>query len=149
MSEGTSKRRRWLIWLLVVVGILFCAPLAWRYRPMSETERRLVGTWVIGNEKDRSRIELTRGRRVVATGGGAKTLGTWYASDGELFVSYDLPFPQSWNEVTEYLMQIVSRDHGLDIGPVDVEFEGTTHVRVRYQTPGVSEITEEVMERVP
>ena len=149
MSDGFRKRRRWVIGLFVIGGLLAGVPLAWRYRPMSETERRLVGTWAVGNDTDRSRIELTRGRRIVANGGGTKTLGVWYASEGKLYVSYDQPFPQTWGDVPEYLTQIVSRDHGLDVGPIDLQFEGSARVHVRYQTLGDGEASEEVMERVP
>ena len=117
---------------------------------MSETERLLVGTWAYGTGQDRGQMKFTRGRRIVAMGGGQKTLGSWHASDGKLFVSYDLPFPQTWNQVTAYLPQFISRDHGLDIGPIDVEFEGTNRVRIRDQTPdarGTNE--EEVLQRDP
>lgn len=150
MSDGVAKGRRWILWLLAVAGLLIGTPVAWRYRPMSETERLLVGTWAYGTGQDRGRIEFTRGRRVVAMGGGQKTLGAWHTSDGKLFVSYDLPFPQTWSQVTAYLTQVISRDHGLDIGPMDVEFEGTTRIRIRYQPTDASGTNEGlVLQRDP
>jgi hypothetical protein len=36
-------RRRHFV--LLAVALLIGAPIAWRYRPLNETERKLVGTW--------------------------------------------------------------------------------------------------------
>jgi len=40
-----KSRRRWPWAILAVVLLLVGGPIAWRFRPLNETERRLVGTW--------------------------------------------------------------------------------------------------------
>lgn len=147
MSDGLPKRRRWLILLLVIGVLVVSAPLAWRYRPMSEMERRLLGTWRAGGDPERGRITLTRGRRISLIVDETTFSGSWHASDQKLYLSYDQPFPRTWNEVPGYLKQRISREREPEVGPVDVEFEGTTRVHWRYRMPGAGEQTEELLER--
>ncbi len=46
MSGTPMKRRRWP-WIMLAAVVLFASPpLAWQYRPLNATERRLVGTWI-------------------------------------------------------------------------------------------------------
>lgn len=116
---------------------------------MSETERRLVGTWGVGSDPNRNHIELTRGRRIVAVSGATKTLGAWHASQGKLYLSYDQPFPQTRSAVPVYLTQVVWRDQRFTLGPVDLEFEGATRLHLRDRTASDGELFEEVMERIP
>lgn len=149
MSDGSPRRRRWLTWIMSVGILLGVAPLAWRYRPLSQTERKLVGTWRIGSEPERSRLTLTRGRRISAVTDKVDRSGNWYASDGKLYVSYDLPFPEDWSEVLQYLQQRFSQGRGLHSGPIDLKFEGTMRVRLRYQPLPQIEEEDDLLERVP
>jgi hypothetical protein len=150
MSYGSPQRRRWLIRLLAIGVLLAGMPLAWRYRPMSESESLLVGSWrALGDDPVSSRLKFLRGRRLMANGGPDQISGSWHVSGGKLYVSYDLPFPQTWGEASLYLQQIISRDHGLDFGPIDLRFEGTTRVRCRYRREEHGDYIDEVLERVP
>lgn len=45
MSVTVKKRRRWPWIVLAVVLLLVALPVAWRLRPLSATERSLVGRW--------------------------------------------------------------------------------------------------------
>lgn len=45
--EAPKKRRRWPWMVAGLILLLAVAPAAWqRYRPLSETERRLIGDWL-------------------------------------------------------------------------------------------------------
>ena len=53
VTEGAQKKRRW-IWISVILLVLLAfGPSAWeRYRPLTETERLLVGNWLELSDED-------------------------------------------------------------------------------------------------
>jgi hypothetical protein len=79
-------RRRHLVLLAVV--LLIGAPIAWRYRPLNETERKLIGFWRDPNVLNVSAISLfhlTEDRRVDAAYG---VRGSWSASRNQITVRF-------------------------------------------------------------
>lgn len=67
--------------VLIVVGI----SLAWMYRPLNESERRLAGSW----RTDRASLELGTNRRFqyIALPGAPPMVGTWSASGDHLLLA--------------------------------------------------------------
>lgn len=45
MTEPVKTRRRWLWGLPLFLGLVIGGPIAWRFRPLNDMERRLVGRW--------------------------------------------------------------------------------------------------------
>ena len=84
-TNQTPRRRRWpwivLAGLLIVVG----TPLAWMYRPLNGSERRLAGSW----RTDRASLELGANRRFqyIALPGAPPMVGTWSASGDHLILA--------------------------------------------------------------
>ncbi len=123
---GRSKKRRLGAWIgLAVVLLCAIAPLVWRYRPLNQTERALLGTWKpdefsrTANPADR--ITLTADRRFVwrmdDSGTAIRvpfTYGCWSASNEGLFFKLDSPKPTS---VADRIRNVVTRvfDQGATI----------------------------------
>ena len=112
------RRRRWP-WVVLAAAILvFAGPTAWRYRPLSEGERQIVGVWqVVGEDQDPEMaiVTFTRGRRfesrVVARpprepfrpGSQFKASGSWGYLDGQLTIRGGPEAPWDWQTLIENL----------------------------------------------
>lgn len=95
MSDIVKKRRRWPWVILAVLLLLVGAPIAWRLRPLNETERSVIGTWRCEHDYAIDYETFTSDRRLTirtdnfATGDSETVTGTWYAANGVLYTSID------------------------------------------------------------
>ena len=89
-----TRSRRWLHLFAVLSAIIILSPLAWRYRPLNASERRLVGTW----RSESGWINLRLGAdRVASLGGGDADpvpYASWKASGNALYMTSLEPDPQ-------------------------------------------------------
>jgi hypothetical protein len=86
-------RRRHFVLLAVV--LLIGAPLAWRYRPLNATERKLAGNWTTDDPLG-SHFIFTPDRKFQnypAAGAFSLQTGNWTAGSGKLFLKCD-PSPR-------------------------------------------------------
>ena len=160
LSESPKSRRRWLRVLAALVLFAFAAPIAWRYRPLSDSERPLVGTWRIHrNDLKDSVLTFTGDRRFQSqtihrpplqpppTASPVYSAG-WRVAEGTLILKGDLEIPWSWQTLTIKLRQLVLREG--EEHRYSVEFDGPDHLRARLVSPsGSSETEDETLERVP
>ena len=97
MSDPAMKRRRWRNALVAIVLAIVGGGVAWIFRPLTETERALIGTWSapwgeITFQANR-RYRLTEG--VPATGPASG--GSWSAGSNRLSICPDVNTPLQWN----------------------------------------------------
>lgn len=84
MVETAKRRRRWRCVVLAVLLLSVGTSVAWRLRPLTETERRLLGTWLW--EEARMEFKFTSDRRFSRrVHGEVLEHGNWPASNGEVF----------------------------------------------------------------
>lgn len=103
--SATHRRLRWWQWLGVAVLLIVTAQVAWRYRPLSAMERRLLGTWDIRSgafdgfitfTADRRFTFLFRGRSPTVGIEIPDIAGSWSASEPRLRYTYDSPYKDFW-----------------------------------------------------
>lgn len=92
MTETAPKRRHWRWVILACVLLLVGGPIAWQFRPLNATERRLVGSWSIDDSVDPARTNLCTFRPdrtvVLSNCQGARPLiGRWRATSTHLDMS--------------------------------------------------------------
>lgn len=109
MSETVTRRRRWPWVVLAVLLLLVAGPLAWKYRPLNATERKLVGAWApVSEPNNRVRFMAThrvgrnsRSRVLLPTGGVEDDIrhfeefASWTANSNELRLTLDTEFTGS------------------------------------------------------
>lgn len=87
-AETVRKRRRWPWVLLAAVLLLVGGRIAWRYRPLSDSEKRLVGGWALWLPQDETfRFGADRRFFVRGTHG-----GEWSASETAFYVNSNVSF---------------------------------------------------------
>ena len=92
MTAPVSRRRVWAYCLVAFFALAILGRFAWSYRPLNETERRLVGTWTfVPFDTDPADsvncYSLNSNRRYILrdTQSGAEILaGSWSARSGRL-----------------------------------------------------------------
>lgn len=90
--SGTPMKRRWP-WVVLAVVVLFAGPpLAWRYRPLNATERRLVGTWITPQALEVYRFTPDRRFQYtwVTQTNSPKMEGSWRCSADRIHLQSDL-----------------------------------------------------------
>jgi len=103
---------------------------------MSTTERQLVGTWrVVQQRTFVTHVTFTRDRRFVSEGTPQPgtppphTLtGTWRFNDGVLTVSCGSSLPWTWNTVGFNLGRLIGRDEYTE--PYSVQTDGPDHIKL-------------------
>ena len=85
-----GRRRRWPWVVLAAVLVLVGGPLAWRFRPLNATEKRLVGRWQ-STFVDGSIYEFRPDRRWKHSLFGER--GSWTAANGEISFRLDPSSP--------------------------------------------------------
>jgi len=154
MSE--SKRpRRWWPYVVLVMGLgLLGAPLAWKCRPLNETERQLVGSWagltdrsdVMRFRSDR-RFDMTAMLETAKPDGTTDVLhalvdgGTWTASSCEIHLRISqFAEDASWHErlsgMVDALWGSGRESASLQVETSDqVTIGGNSYVRIPDPTP--------------
>lgn len=76
--------------IAVALVVTYGAYTLWhRYRPLRETEQKLVGTWsweYVDMSSPRSTLTLTSDRRIVINGEAVSGKGRWYTIDHTLYM---------------------------------------------------------------
>lgn len=141
MSETVTRRRRWPWVVLAVLLLLVAGPLAWKYRPLNATERKLVGVWAVAS-KPEQKIRFSPSRRIgnnmhsttsLATGvettefGDFQDFGTWAASSDGVRFDPDPEFmpPQPWSERVQV---VFLRLFGIEDDRLPIRFDGKDHL---------------------
>ena len=141
MSETVTRRRRWPWVVLAVVVLLVAGPLAWKYRPLNATERKLVGVWAVAS-KPEQKIRFSPSRRIgnnmhsttsLATGvettefGDFEDFGSWAASSRGVRVDLDpeLMPPQPWFERVQFVFLHL---FGIEDDGFPITFDGEDHL---------------------
>jgi len=83
MNETVRKRRRWPWVVLAVVLLLIGGPIGWQLRPLTATERQLVGRW--GPSTGVVMYHFRADRRFSIQDFG----GTWHVSSGSIIFHQD------------------------------------------------------------
>ena len=86
-TEGT--RRRWLVRVTVFLVLMVGVMLAWPFRPLNGTERRLVGAWHLLGDRPQF-LRFTADRRLRYAGGSEpfEEIGTWSAAESGLEIRF-------------------------------------------------------------
>lgn len=141
MSETVTRRRRWPWVVLAMVVLLVAGPLAWKYRPLNATERKLVGVWALVSQPEQ-KIRFSPSRRIgnnmhsttsLATGvettefGDFQDFGSWAASSRGVRVDLDpeLMPPQPWFERVQF---VFLRLFGIEEDGFPITFDGEDHL---------------------
>lgn len=130
MSEVSPRQRQGLILLLSVGIVAGSSVLAWHYRPLSPTERQLLGHWCDEGVFDVEGFTFTEDRRFVREEIAARWIageGSWSASGGKLQLVYDRqppPWALSWVAAAARLQHLLRSNRYA----LDVEFEGATRM---------------------
>lgn len=137
MSEPSARQRRWLIPLLAVGCLTGSAVLAWHHRPLSQTERQLLGRWRDERWIEAEGYTFTADRRFVKEEIVPRWIageGTWSAAWGKLELVYDRKSPP-WrlNWATAAHVWHLLRPNRCRL---DVEFRGESQLEWRVSGAG-------------
>ena len=109
MPERSNKCRHWP-WVLLAIGlILAVGRVAWRWRPLTETEKSLVGTWrhesavetletTYGSDRRFTTVLMDRSQWPVPSLSCFE--GSWHAAEGRLVQSVDKGVPRTLKQFT-------------------------------------------------
>ena len=96
--SSVRTARRWRIRLAITLVALVALRAAWHYRPLTEIERKLVGTWLIQTQSWSMsyKITLTPDRRFrtvwIGTDPQIVTMGSWSVSGDTYSMRPDIPW---------------------------------------------------------
>lgn len=116
MNETVKRRRRWPWGLAAVVLIVVGGPLAWRFRPLNQTERSIIGTWRCDNVHEVIYQTYTTDRRLtirtesLSTSDTETATGRWYAADGVLYTSIDPLGPWTPSHLLSRITTLLQRE---------------------------------------
>lgn len=111
--QRASLSRRHRFWGILAVGLLLvAAPLAWRYRPLNASERRLIGEWryyPASPDQNKESLRFRRDRTLAWNSGrfddstefedrnDADSWAFWNCQNGRLTVWFTHVRPISWD----------------------------------------------------
>lgn len=112
VPSAENKRRRWP-YVLAALAVLLVAPFAWKLRPLTATERSLLGTWRYRAAPQPILLRLTADRRCTELQEGWSpeiTIGSgdWHMVGSDLVISPDslLP-PVRWDTLPYHIQRIL------------------------------------------
>ena len=147
MPEPTTSNRRWRSagkWIAVTIAVLLAGTVAWSFRPLTRTERELVGGWsqvrtkgaydtVIADTlwfRTNRRFEVMRPQVQMRQVGVETTTqisiqqGSWGASGRSLFETNDVVGVSPWKAYLLNPMLVLNRILGRNRSHYVVRFEG-------------------------
>ena len=125
MTAIAVRRRRWPWVVISVVLLIVGVPLAWKFRPLNATERKLVGVWSRPKWPGK-RIILEGDRTFLVFDPGPERLclterRKWRASESGFFIDLE---PSSIAQALEWLLE----DGDLSVGPESLQLDGSERV---------------------
>jgi len=138
MTETGRRRRRWPWVVLAVVLLLVGGPIAWRFRPLNATERKLVGIWASASSPvQKMRFTAARGfgnnlQNTASLDSGKECpsshftdFGTWTADSTE--VTLDVQ-PIQPGPLDERVLIWFMRAFGFARAKIPITFEDADHL---------------------
>ena len=85
MADDLKKRRLWPYIAVALLLLFVGGPLAWLFRPLNATERKLVGTWLFVSDGTQ-RMQFRADRRLAYSNGQdpVEDIATWTAAEDGL-----------------------------------------------------------------
>lgn len=138
MSEIAARRRRWPWGVISVIVLVVGVPLAWKFRPLNATERKLLGTW---ESSPKNRLSFHADRRFYLSGATpgdpvseeAKSFipplefgGTWTASGNSLYRDGFSHLDMPWQDRLTLFWATLTED-----AAESVIFDGPNQIRLR------------------
>lgn len=148
MSEPIPHRRRWRNVCLGLVLVIVVGSIVWIFRPLTGTERALIGTWHA--PWGEITFEASRRYRIVEAPSPPAFVshGSWSARVNRLSIRPDLGMPLRWNTLLVQVRALLSlsdrtgtgtvtfaNPNRLQVLPDDSNSRPETWVRVREPTP--------------